>query len=80
MRCVAEVGYSRATIREIVRTAGMTSGQPVPLFSIFRRSRSCWRRPARRSRRSSRRGCARPPRTTTTPPTGSTPCWTSPFG
>jgi AcrR family transcriptional regulator len=26
MRCVAEVGYSRATIREIARTAGMTSG------------------------------------------------------
>ncbi len=26
MRCVAEVGYSRATIREIARTAEMTSG------------------------------------------------------
>ncbi|HSA48592.1 MAG TPA: TetR/AcrR family transcriptional regulator [Yinghuangia sp.] len=26
MRCVAEVGYSRATIREIARGAGMTSG------------------------------------------------------
>jgi AcrR family transcriptional regulator len=26
MRCVAEVGYSRATIREIARTADMTSG------------------------------------------------------
>ncbi|WP_405177714.1 TetR/AcrR family transcriptional regulator [Nocardia sp. NBC_01377] len=26
MRCVAEVGYSRATIREIARVAGMTSG------------------------------------------------------
>lgn len=26
MRCVAEVGYSRATIREIARMAGMTSG------------------------------------------------------
>lgn len=26
MRCVAEVGYSQATIREIARAAGMTSG------------------------------------------------------
>nr|BFE37677.1 hypothetical protein GCM10010200_099280 [Actinomadura rugatobispora] len=26
MRCVSEVGYSRATIREIARIAGMTSG------------------------------------------------------
>ncbi|QLL07697.1 TetR/AcrR family transcriptional regulator [Mycobacterium vicinigordonae] len=26
MRCVAEVGYSRASIREIARAAGMTSG------------------------------------------------------
>lgn len=26
MRCVAEVGYSQATIREIARTAAMTSG------------------------------------------------------
>ena len=26
MRCVAEMGYSRATIREIARVAGMTSG------------------------------------------------------
>ncbi|MGW0040426.1 TetR/AcrR family transcriptional regulator [Rhodococcus sp. NPDC003348] len=26
MRCVAELGYSRATIREIARTAGITSG------------------------------------------------------
>src|SRR5262249_46484315 len=26
MRCVAEVGYSRATIREIARAAGMTGG------------------------------------------------------
>ncbi|WP_131806037.1 TetR/AcrR family transcriptional regulator, partial [Mycobacterium alsense] len=26
MRCVAEVGYSRATIREIARAADMTSG------------------------------------------------------
>ncbi|WP_231989670.1 TetR/AcrR family transcriptional regulator, partial [Mycobacterium sp. 852002-51057_SCH5723018] len=26
MRCVAEVGYSRATIREIAGAAGMTSG------------------------------------------------------
>ncbi|WP_131812122.1 helix-turn-helix domain-containing protein, partial [Mycobacterium mantenii] len=25
MRCVAEKGYSRATIREIARTAGVTS-------------------------------------------------------
>ncbi|WP_253875716.1 TetR/AcrR family transcriptional regulator, partial [Mycobacterium asiaticum] len=26
MRCVAEMGYSQASIREIARTAGMTSG------------------------------------------------------
>ncbi|ADP84537.1 TetR/AcrR family transcriptional regulator [Pseudofrankia inefficax] len=26
LRCVAEVGYARATIRQIARTAGMTSG------------------------------------------------------
>ncbi|WP_156744753.1 TetR/AcrR family transcriptional regulator, partial [Mycobacterium sp. 852014-52450_SCH5900713] len=26
MRCVAEMGYSRTTIREIARAAGMTSG------------------------------------------------------
>jgi AcrR family transcriptional regulator len=32
MRCVAEVGYSRATIREIARTAGVTSAS---LYNYF---------------------------------------------
>ncbi|MFV8166241.1 TetR/AcrR family transcriptional regulator [Mycobacterium sp. 134] len=33
MRCVAEVGYSKATIREIARTAEMTSGSLYHYFS-----------------------------------------------
>ncbi|OMC16623.1 TetR/AcrR family transcriptional regulator [Mycobacterium sp. SP-6446] len=33
MRCVAEVGYSRATIREIARAAEMTSGSLYHYFS-----------------------------------------------
>ncbi|MEY8018679.1 TetR/AcrR family transcriptional regulator [Mycobacterium servetii] len=33
MRCVAEVGYSRATIRQIARTAEMTSGSLYHYFS-----------------------------------------------
>lgn len=33
MRCVAEVGYSRATIREIARQADMTSGSLYHYFS-----------------------------------------------
>jgi len=33
MRCVAEVGYSRATIREIARAAGMTSGSLYHYFA-----------------------------------------------
>ncbi|HEU4363020.1 MAG TPA: helix-turn-helix domain-containing protein, partial [Mycobacterium sp.] len=32
MRCVAEVGYSRATIREIARTANVTSAN---LYNYF---------------------------------------------
>jgi len=33
MRCVAEVGYSQATIREIARTADMTSGSLYHYFA-----------------------------------------------
>ncbi|WP_253875475.1 TetR/AcrR family transcriptional regulator, partial [Mycobacterium asiaticum] len=32
MRCVAEMGYSQASIREIARTAGMTSAS---LYNYF---------------------------------------------
>ena len=74
MRCVAEVGYSQASIREIARAADMTSGS---LYHYFPNKADCSKPPARRSRRSSCRDCVPPLPGPTTSLTASTPCWTS---
>ena len=75
MRCVAEMGYSRTTIREIARAADMTSGS---LYHYFPNKSELLDADRRGHRARSRcLGCGPPPRRPMTWSIASRRCWTS---